>query len=192
MKESQRQAFICKNPSLVLALNETLRTNHQAQQAYYYFSSFEIYILYLISRKALVFAVDELEFDEILELISNLSSDISNLIAEENFIITSVSSELSSYNVKRPTGVYEYWQLSASKPIFKSVFSGDKGKGMRPNKKYDELTKKIHLGKEDNPKCFLVANFINNRNLVQKALTKLKNALTLIQEALEILSSIEY
>lgn len=191
IKESQRQAFICKNSSLVLALNETLRTNHQVQKAYYYFSHFEIYVLYLLSRNALVFAVDELEFAEILGLINNFNSDLSNLIAERNFIITSVSSELSSYNVKRPTGVYEYWQLSANKPIFKSVFSGDKGKGMRPNKKYDEFTKKIHLGKEGSLKHFLVVNFINNRNKMQKALTKLQNALKLIQEALDILNSIE-
>ena len=181
-------SFICKYSPLISLLNVVRQTNYNINSFSYSLQIEEIIIMQLLSRKGLVFAKNNFDFDSPINHIIAISNAFSEHFNNNNFLMTPFNSEINSYNVKRPYGIYEYWQISSPSPIFNAVFISNKANA---SKKYSHLTKKIHLGKEGSPKFAIAFLGWLNRDKLSQALSKLYQALKLLNEAFDILRDID-
>ncbi len=185
---SKKYTFICKNPSLISGLNLCNSTSYPINKSQYSFTETEIILLYLLSRNCLVFVKDEIPFSQTIDSINSSINNLIDTLDNVNYVIPPISSEIHKYYVKRPYNTYEYIQLSAPKPIFKAVYPNNK---VSLSKKYNDLTTNVHLGKEDSLKSLIILFASLNRDKLSKAYTKIKQALNLLNEALDIIRGID-
>lgn len=109
------------------------------------------------------------QFEQMSSLIAELNTCLQELYYD--VYVAPPNSDVCSYNVKRPKGIYQYYKLASDEKIFAPVIK-------------HEQVKVIHLSKKDDPRCVEALRGIERRNKLLQAKNRLDKAISLLRECL--------
>jgi hypothetical protein len=112
-------------------------------------------------------------FDHLDQLLEDLQQQLQQIEQQADYIAPE-GCEVHRYNVKRPTGIYEYHKLASPQAMFAPSWE-------------ENSVKVIHLSREGDPRVRSARTGIRRRNQLLKTRTLLNNAKALLEAATELL-----